>query len=29
MYDGIQYRGHGQEVVETLANMPACRYGTA
>jgi ornithine carbamoyltransferase len=29
MYDGIQYRGHGQEVVETLASMPAFRYGTA
>ena len=28
MYDGIQYRGHGQEVVETLAQTPACRCGT-
>ncbi len=29
MYDGIQYRGHGQEVVRPWRNTPACRCGTA
>ncbi len=24
MYDGIQYRGYGQEIVETLAESLAC-----
>jgi len=28
MYDGIEYRGFGQSIVEELDNMPAYRYGT-
>jgi len=29
MYDGIQYRGSRQELVETLGDSPAFRCGTA
>lgn len=28
MFEGIEYRGFGQEIVEDLANIQACRYGT-
>lgn len=28
MYDGIQYRGHGQEVSKRWRSMRACRCGT-
>ena len=28
MYDGIEYRGFGQDIVEELANMPGFRSGT-
>lgn len=28
MYDGIEYRGYGQEIVEDLANMQAFPSGT-
>jgi len=27
MFDGIEYRGYGQEIVETLANIQECRCG--
>jgi ornithine carbamoyltransferase len=29
MYDGIEYRGFGQELVEILGSTPGCRCGTA
>ena len=30
MFDGIEYRGYGQSIVEDLAHhMPVCRCGTA
>ena len=29
IYDGIEYRGFDQEIVESLASTPACRSGTA
>ena len=29
MFDGIEYRGYGQEIVEELLNTQAYRYGTA
>lgn len=29
MFDGIEYRGHGQAVVEELAAHAGCRSGTA
>jgi ornithine carbamoyltransferase len=29
MYDGIEYRGFGQDIVEELANMQVYLYGTA
>ena len=28
IYDAIEYRGYGQEIVEELASTPACRSGT-
>ena len=28
MYDGIEYRGYGQEIVEELAKYAGFRYGT-
>jgi hypothetical protein len=28
MYDGIEYRGYGQEIVETLARYAGFLYGT-
>ena len=28
MFDGIEYRGFEQSIVEELANMPEYRYGT-
>ena len=28
MYDGIEYRGFGQEFVETLGEFAGCRSGT-
>ena len=28
MYDGIEYRGYGQEIVEASPSMPAYPYGT-
>ena len=29
MYDGIEYRGYGQEIVEELGPTPVYRSGTA
>jgi len=29
MYDGIEYRGYGNQLLRNWPNMPGCRYGTA
>ena len=29
MFEGIEYRGFGQDIVEELQNIPRCPYGTA